>query len=83
MPIYVLKHPSPDFRGFAHGVDFHNGVGSTSCREDKDFLVEHGYEVVSPTEEANGTGAGLPAPASTPQEAVPEPEKPRGRPGRI
>lgn len=30
MPVYILRHPSPDFNGVVAGVDFFNGKGSTS-----------------------------------------------------
>ena len=30
MPLFRLKHPSLDFKGVAGGVDFSNGMGTTS-----------------------------------------------------
>lgn len=67
MPNYVLKHPSPDYRGFAHGVDFHGGIGSTSDPNDAAFLVKNlGCELLSPKGEIKGAGAAASAPASIP-----------------
>jgi len=38
--IYILQHPIPGFTGNFGAVDFHNGIGSTSCVQDRDKLVQ-------------------------------------------
>ena len=44
--IYVLKHPNKGFSGHA-GVDFHNGIGSTSSIQDAKMIAKKiGAELV-------------------------------------
>jgi hypothetical protein len=43
--IYILQHPSPDFKGSIRGIDFSNGKGSTSSIEDAARLIELDYEI--------------------------------------
>lgn len=65
MPVYVLRHPKPGFRGVVAGVDFFNGIGSTSNEGDKDFLASKiGCETIE-TIGKKSEGAGLPAPAAS------------------
>jgi hypothetical protein len=65
MPIFVLKHPSSDYQGFAHGVDFVKGKGSTSNESDKDFLVSRiGCEVIETQGQGKSAGVAQSAPAS-------------------
>ena len=46
--VYVLLHPKPGFTGHFGAVDFSNGIGSTSSKPDRDFLVlEHGCKDVT------------------------------------
>ncbi|MGA2363420.1 MAG: hypothetical protein ABSG73_13295 [Candidatus Aminicenantales bacterium] len=50
MTIYIIKHPTPGFRGCVFGVDFHNGQGSTSdLTQLCDLLdVGKGYKIIGP-----------------------------------
>jgi len=46
--IYILKHQKEDFTGFFGGLDFSNGIGSTSSKFDRDFLIEnHGCKDIT------------------------------------
>lgn len=79
--IFIIEHPNAAFNGVAGGIDFVNGIGSTSSRQDAERVAKaiggrFGAADVPP--EASGPGAG--SPDKTP--AGPVVEKPKRAGGR-
>lgn len=40
MNIFILKHPNSKFSGNIYGVNFDNGIGSTSSQRDAEFCIQ-------------------------------------------
>jgi hypothetical protein len=72
--VVILRHPDPGYRGFLGGVDFYNGMGSTTDQEAIRSLLAVGCEIVN-AEAPAAAVTDPPAPMAEAKQA--EPDSPR------